>query len=132
VPRPPLTGEQVRDRVEAYCRRYGVLPGPDGLPPFPAGRRETRQHRDWLSVYRALQRHRRRESAGAPPGGAAAACPVCSRPLEPGLGVPYARRAAPAAALHPACADLARLAKRLGPAAFDGVGRFLWPRRSAG
>ena len=54
--RPPLTEEQVRARVDAYCDRYGVAPGPQGLPPFPTGRRESAQHRDWQAVYRALQR----------------------------------------------------------------------------
>ena len=35
--RPPLTEEQVRAKVLAYCERYGVSPGPEGLPPFPTG-----------------------------------------------------------------------------------------------
>ncbi len=46
--------------MQEYCSRYGVAPKPDGLPPFPAGRRETAQHREWLALYKALQRLRRR------------------------------------------------------------------------
>ncbi len=61
--RPPLSTEQVEARVQEYCGRYGVAPGPDGLPPFPSGRRETPQHREWLTLYKALQRLRRRAAA---------------------------------------------------------------------
>jgi len=55
-----MSTEQVEARVQEYCARYGVVPGPDGLPPFPSGRRETPQHREWLTLYKALQRMRRR------------------------------------------------------------------------
>ncbi len=61
--RPPLSAEQVDARVREYCERYGVAAGPDGLPPFPSGRRETPQHREWLALYKALQRLRRRAAA---------------------------------------------------------------------
>lgn len=117
----------------AYCERYGVSPGPVGLPPFPTGKRETRQHREWLTVYRALQRSKARAAVPVPvePGEASTrVCPVCTRDLEPDLAVPYARRAARSARpalLHPACAELARLAETLGPAAVEGLRRFLWP-----
>jgi len=134
--RPPLTDEQVHAKVVAYCERYGVSPSPgNDLPPFPSGRRETPQHREWLTVYRALQRHALRAAsaemallAASTPG-----CPVCARALEPGLAVPYARRAATSsrpASLHPSCAELARLAEAVGPAAVAGLTPFLWPRRT--
>ena len=131
--RPPHTDEQVRAKILAYCERYGVSPVPEGLPPFPAGKRETRQHREWLTVYRALQRFALR--AAAPPAAHSTTlhCPVCSRALERELAVPYARRAgtsARPASLHPSCAELARLAETLGPAAVAGVGPFLWPRQA--
>ena len=58
--RPPQAPEEVEARVQHYCARYGVAAGPDGLPPFPSGRRETEQHREWLTLYKALQRLRRR------------------------------------------------------------------------
>jgi hypothetical protein len=139
--RPPLTPEQLRRKVIDYCRRHGVSPVPDGLPPFPSGQRETRQHRDWLSVYRALQRSAlRAASAESAPGDSGVAatplhCPVCSRILERDLAVPYARRTGGSrrpgpASLHPSCAELARLAEALGPAAVAGLGPFLWPGRT--
>ena len=135
--RTPHTEEQVRAKVLAYCERHGVSPGPEGLPPFPTGKRETRQHREWLTVYRALQRSKAR-TASAPPvdpdsPSTAAECPVCSSNLEPDLAVPYPRRAARSARpvlLHPACAELARLADTLGPAAVEGLRRFLWPGKA--
>jgi hypothetical protein len=134
--RPPLTEDQVQARVLAYCKRHGVSPGPQGLPPFPSGQRETRQHREWLTVYRALQRFERRAAAAAlaaAPDAARLACPICARPIEPGLPVPYARRTkgARAASLHPSCAEMARLAEALGPQAVASLGPFLWPRRRA-
>lgn len=134
--RPALTEEQVQAKVDLYCRRYDVAPGPGGFPPFPTGRRETRQHREWLTVYRALQRRRQRSAATAAPPepreapAATTPCPVCSRPVEPGLGVSYARRSrSRGVVLHPGCAELARLAESLGPDAVLGVSRFLWPGR---
>lgn len=140
--RPALTEDQVRDKVLAYCARYGVEPGPEGLPPFPAGKRESRQHREWLTVYRALQRSRRRAAATASASSAAIApgraargagvppCPVCGLVVGPEEAV---RLEAPARAsrsrLHPACADLARLAERAGPEAVARLSAWLWPRR---
>jgi len=56
--------------VRDYCARYGVEPNAEGLPPFPTGLRETPQHREWLAVYKAHHRLRRRGSrdgGGAPP-----------------------------------------------------------------
>ena len=135
MPRTPHTEDQVRAKVLAYCERYGVSPGPGGLPPFPAGRRETRQHREWLTVYRALQRFRQRATAEAPPpahvGSSVPLCPICAHPLEPALSVPYARRTRSArpVPLHPNCAELVRLAENLGPNAVAALGPFLWPKR---
>jgi hypothetical protein len=134
--RPPHSPEQVRDKVLAYCERYHVSPGPGGLPPFPSGKREMRQHREWLTVYRAHQRLRlRAASAVADPAAAGRSrlqCPICAGSLEPDLAVPYPRRGAGSArpaSLHPACAELARLAESLGPAAVLSLGPFLWPKR---
>ena len=132
--RPALTEDQVHAKVEAYCQRYGVSPGPQGLPPFPTGQRESRQHRDWLTVYRALQRFERRAAAASADAPDRLACPVCARPIEPGLAVPYVRRGRSArpASLHPSCAELARLAETLGSSAVAALGPFLWPSRRRG
>ena len=128
--RTPHTKEQVLAKVLAYCQRYRVSPDPRGLPPFPAGKRETRQHREWMTVYRALQRFALRASA-APDHAGTLACPICSRALERELAVPYARRGSSRpASLHPNCAQLARLAETLGPDALTGLAAFLRPRRT--
>jgi hypothetical protein len=120
--RPPLTEEQVRAKVLAYCERYHVSPGPEGLPPFPSGKRESRQHREWLTVYRAHHRSRKRSAVAEPSASTAAAggsCPICARPLQTDL-------------LHPACAELVRVAEAAGPEALARVGRFLWPGGARG
>jgi len=54
--RPKVSAEKLRADVRAYCERYGVAPAASGLPPFPAGLRETKQHKDWLRAYRAHRR----------------------------------------------------------------------------
>lgn len=138
MPRPPLTDAQVRSKVLTYCERYGVSPDVGtGLPPFPSGQRETPQHREWLTCYRALQRLGLRAASADAARDAAAApsvtCPLCSRSLERDLAVPYARRSGTSsrpASLHPSCAELARLAEALGPGAVEGLAPFLWPRRT--
>src|SRR5512147_744680 len=114
--RPPLTDHQVRDKVLAYCERYDVSPGPEGLPPFPSGRRESLQHREWLTVYRALQRLKAR-SAGIPDAPSdARSCPVCARAPIPDEAVRFQRAGrSRSESLHRDCADLARLAETAGP-----------------
>jgi len=129
--RPPLTEDEVRERVLAYCRRYGVSAEPDGLPPFPSGKREAPQHREWMTVYRAHRRSCLRAASAAPEGPVGppeSECPVCRRHLAPGLAVPYAAgKRKRRISLHPACAELARLAGALGPAAVARLRILLWP-----
>jgi hypothetical protein len=48
--------EELQRRISEYCEKYGVAPNATGLPPFPSGQRETPQHREWISVYKAHQR----------------------------------------------------------------------------
>jgi hypothetical protein len=57
--RSPLTVEDLQERITAYCKRYGVALGSDGLPPYPSGLRETAQHREWIAVYKAHARLQR-------------------------------------------------------------------------
>lgn len=142
--RPRLTEEQLRARITAYCARYGLAPDDQGLPPFPGGLRETPQHREWIAVYKAHDRLARRqrgqcERCPAPcssdsvfcdahrapradePTRDSEACPVCARSLG--------RTSAGAAErLHKPCAELARLARPLGPEGLARLGRYLWPR----
>jgi hypothetical protein len=125
----------VREKVLAYCQRHGVSPGPAGLPPFPAGQRETPQHREWLTVYRALQRLKARSASmrteTPPPHGA---CPICARAVSPDDAVAFQRagRRSRAEQLHAACAYLARLAEKAGPEAVARLSGWLWPRRGRG
>ena len=130
--RPPLSEDQVRAKVLAYCSRYEVSPGPEGLPPFPSGKRETPQHREWLTVYRAHQRLKARDAASVPtetPAGGS--CPICARAVVEQEAVAVARpgRRARSWRLHRVCADLVRVAERAGPETVARLTEWLWPRR---
>jgi hypothetical protein len=128
--RPRLTPEAVRDRLAAYCKRYGVKVNDLGLPPFPGGKRETAQHREWMAVYKAHQRlSARNHEAGA--GYLArrqellndqrGRCPVCRNALELAecrLDEPEGRDRE-AAVLHGSCLDLVVLARTLGVEALE-------------
>jgi hypothetical protein len=127
--RPALTEEQVRDKVLAYCERYHVSPGPEGLPPFPSGKRETRQHREWLTVYRALQRLKARSSGAVDSRGLCALCARAARADESVSARLPGRRAL--SGLHPGCAELLRLAAEAGPVALSRLSGLLSPRRAA-
>ena len=62
--RPALTEDVLRERTAAYCSRYGVKDFNEaGLPAFPAGERESRQHRDWVNLFKAWSRFRHRTAA---------------------------------------------------------------------
>src|SRR5215510_13787169 len=89
--RPRLTPGDLRERIAAYCNRHGATTNDEGLPPYPGGRRETAQHREWMALYKA----QRRLSARAPEAGAGdvarrqellsdqrGRCPICRKPLE--------------------------------------------------
>jgi hypothetical protein len=58
--RPRLTPEEYEARLRAYCAKYSVAPNTEGFAPFPAGRRETPQHREWMKLYKAHNRMARR------------------------------------------------------------------------
>jgi len=124
--RPRLTPEALRDRLADYCTRYGVTPNDEGLPPFPAGQRETAQHREWMSLYKAHRRlsergpdtadlERRRDLLAAQHG----RCVVCRKPLDLEDARPDHETAADAAVLHARCLELVALARALGPEALE-------------
>lgn len=73
--RKRLTEADLEARVRAYCRRHDVRPTAEGLPPFPAGQRETAQHREWLGIYKLHHRLGRR---------ARGQCERCSSPASEG------------------------------------------------
>ena len=82
--RPALTEEIVQERIAAYRTTYGVAhTNEHGFPVFPAGRRESRQHRDWVSLYRAWSRlrARRREADREDATAVPHACPLCRSDL---------------------------------------------------
>lgn len=125
--RPALGPDDVAARVEAYCSRYAVRPDPKGLPPYPSGRRETRQHREWMALYKAL---RRLEARKGGPGSdrvmellaaQRGRCPVCRETLASQDARLDEHGAAAAAVLHPQCCELVLLARRLGAAAVERV-----------
>jgi hypothetical protein len=126
--RPSLSEDVVRQRIADYCDRYGVteLAG-TGFPVFPRGKRETRQHREWMVLYKAFHRLRRRTAnrRGAERLAALEAqegrCPICLE--EVGLNDELAPlgREDRLAVLHPSCRQFLRTALKLGPAALDRV-----------
>lgn len=136
VGRPPLGPEVLAGRVAAYCARYGVA-ARDGLPPFPAGQRETPQHREWLKLYKAQQRLERGQAADGDHGRAAGvalerasaapalggACELCGKPLGPDR----IRLSPPGGCVHGRCAELVRLALEAGPEAVGRLAPLLWP-----
>jgi recombination endonuclease VII len=73
--RKRLTQEDLDARIADYCRRHGVHPTAAGLPPFPAGRRETEEHREWLGIYKLKHRLGRRGRGQ---------CERCSAPASAG------------------------------------------------
>lgn len=73
--RPRLTPEVYETRLQAYCARYKVTPLLSGIPPFPTGRRETPQHREWIALYKAYNRLGRRERGQ---------CERCAAPASDG------------------------------------------------
>jgi hypothetical protein len=124
--RPRLTPDEWRVRLEDYCRRYDVTLGENALPPFPSGRRESPQHREWMALYKA---HRRLTDGGA--AGSASqprrqellsdqkgCCTVCRQALD----LAEARLddlTSDPAVLHPRCLAFVQLARELGPDALE-------------
>ena len=132
--RPRLTIAIYQGRLEVYCRRYGAVCGPDGLPPFPTGKRETAQHREWLALYKTRDRLARRgqgrcERCLEPVADGGVLCEAHrqGRPRPPGGACPVCLEPAPDAALHPRCRRLAALAADLGPKALERLRQYLWP-----
>lgn len=157
--RPRLSIEELQARVAAYCARYRVAPSADGLPPFPTGRRETRQHREWIAVYKAHDRLGRRargqcERCSAPAvengvfceqhtartgprarlreallASQAGRCPICAQTIDPRDGVGHARSGLGEAVLDGRCRRLVDLAEALGPKGLGRLRDYLWPAR---
>jgi hypothetical protein len=139
--RPRVTEESLRERIAGYCARYGVTEfNASGFPVFPAGRRETAQHREWVVLYKARSRllgaaapHRKELEPSALDREAVlkrqkGRCPVCAETVS--SGDRYDDRGAGGPALvHRACGELARLAEPYGPEVLDRLRSYLWPGR---
>jgi hypothetical protein len=116
--RPPLSDDEIQARIQAYCARYHVKDRNEaGFPVFPAGRRETKQHRDWMTLYRVFNRSRLR-SGKATVG--AASCPIC---LQPG---PFSSPA------HRRCANAVARVRELGPESLDRIRLAAFPDQATG
>lgn len=119
--RPPLTNEQIQERIAEYARRYGVTElNPAGFPVFPAGRRETPQHREWIALYQLFNRSRRRAGVPGPDGSEdpstrPAPCPVCLQPARP------------PGSTHRRCGGLVNLVRELGPESIERLRAAAFP-----
>jgi hypothetical protein len=123
--RPRLTADDLRVRLADYCGRYDAVLNDEGLPPFPAGKRETAQHREWMSLYKAHRRlsdrgpdttdlEQRQELLAAQHG----RCGICRKPLDLEDSRLDPHETHPAV-LHARCLDLVALARLLGAEALD-------------
>jgi hypothetical protein len=111
--RPPMTQDQVRQRIEDYRAEYGVKDlNEDGFPVYPAGLRETKQHREWITLYKLFSRSKSRAMPPAQPLSSTdgvSECPVCLQPARP-KGKP-----------HDECAAAVDLVRKLGLPVLDRI-----------
>jgi len=110
IGRPLLTEEALRERIAAYCARYGAQVNAEGFPAYPSGFRETKRHREWMALYQAFGRIRARTRAAK---GLSAAedrrCPVC---LEASAGP---------SRIHRRCAGVIKFVRQVGPTGLDRI-----------
>jgi len=133
--RPQLTEQIVQERIAGYCSRYGVKDFNEaGFPAYPAGKRETRQHREWVVLFRAWSRLRGRTASPGHADRAAAlraqkgVCPICLKSVS----LTDATEAPPSAAgetalVHRPCNEALRLVANVGPTVIDRLKAYLWP-----
>jgi hypothetical protein len=129
--RPRLTQEVLAQRIADYCARHAVTARNEtGFPAFPAGQRETPQHREWVVLFKAQSRLRDagpRDLRNALILSQGGRCPVCTEEI-PADGGPVMSGATDSKVLvHAACGRLLRLALELGPSAVDRARAVLWP-----
>lgn len=104
-----MTEDQVRMRIDAYRAAYGIKElNEDGFPVYPAGLRETKQHREWISLYRLFRRSRNRAVPAPQPTSSTdgAECPVCLQATG---------------TLHDGCAAAVELVRKLGLPVLDRI-----------
>jgi hypothetical protein len=132
--RPALTEEILRERTSAYCKRYGVTDfNAAGLPAYPAGKRESRQHRDWVNLFKAWSRFRGRMPVPGRDAERAAVlraqkgrCPICTSPVETTGVLDEDRQSGRIyGLLHAECDRLVRLARAAGTGAVECLRSYL-------
>ena len=123
--RPRLTQAEYLDRLQSYCRRHGVTATAAGIPPFPSGRRETDQHREWLALYKAHARLTPAPAGVAAAGRSDGACGACGQPVDAAGAIAHR-----SSVLHPACHAIVVLVEPLEPAGLDRLRAYLWPSPS--
>jgi hypothetical protein len=116
--RPPLSEDVVHERVADYCARYGVRErNADGFPIYPTGQRESRQHREWVVLYKTFNRMRGRQ--GARPlrenRSGQRVCAICLKELASDD-----EKSSPPG-LHAECSEVVQFVMRLGPAVLDRI-----------
>ena len=110
--RPPLTEVVIRERIAAYCAQYGVGLTDTGFPAYPAGLRETLQHRKWVTLFKVFSRLRDRSApkgSASSPSQSVGACAICLQAL-PKPGKPHRR-----------CAEVVDFIRELGVPALDRI-----------
>ena len=129
-----MTAEALQERIDAYCARYGVRKRPsDGLPPYPAGERESRQHREWIVLFKAVSRFRKRQAAlpSSPERAEAlkaqkARCPICLAAVGP-EDVVASTPGVAMTIVHPDCDQVLRTLLKLGPSGLERLRSLAWP-----
>src|SRR4051812_6655745 len=110
--RPRLTEDVLAERIADYCRRYGVTErNESGFPVFPAGQRESTQHREWVVLFKAVSRLRdtgprelRNQLLAAQNG----RCPVCTEEVSTEGGSMVAGLREARVLVHAACGRFLR------------------------
>lgn len=118
IGRPPQTEATLRERIAAYCARYGVAELNDqGFPAYPAGFRESPRHREWMALYKAFGRirARTRTEKGLPTRDGDRRCPVC---LQASSGQDRT---------HRRCAGVIKFLRELGPSGMERVRAHAFP-----
>lgn len=112
-----MTDDQIQQRIADYRDRYAVTEVNDaGFPVFPAGLRESPQHREWISLYQLFNRARRRSGGTVIGDGVVSRpCPVCQRPSRP------------PGSTHQRCAIVVDVLRELGPESVDRIRAAAFP-----